>query len=144
MTLASVHPGTIAATALGLIAAVIVWASMANAPVLGSDRASLIALVVVGFAMCIAAGTTWAPGQFPTSPLSVVAAVAGISTLIVLGAVVFGWGIVIDPIGGVLFGSGSTAAADKVGVIAVGVLLGFAWLAATIRQLGALTTVGAS
>jgi len=142
MQLATIQPGTIVATLLGLVAAAIVWATLSGTPLplLGSDRAALIALVVIGFAMCVTSG--WgANGTIPTGPLSILAAVAGILTVVVLGAVIFGWGFVIDPIAGVFYGSGSTVAADKVGVLMVGILLAISWLAATMRQLGIFTAV---
>ena len=145
MTLSNIQPGTYLATFLGLIAAAIVWATMTKTPIplLGSDRAALVSVVVLGFAMCATSG--WgSTGQIPTGPLSIVAAVSGILTLVVLGAVVFGWSPVIDPIAGVIYGN-SSGVADKVGVLTVGVLLLISWLAATVRQLStALTAVGAS
>lgn len=140
MRLTTIQPGTIVATLLGLVGAAIVWATLTGTPIplLGSERAALVALVVIGFAMCATSG--WgANGTIPTGPLSIVAAVAGVLTVFVLGAVIFGWGFVIDPISGVFYGSGSTASADRVGVLAVGMLLAISWLAATIRQLGVFT-----
>lgn len=144
MTLTRIHPGTFIATFIGLVIAAIVWATMTSTPIplLGSDRAALVSVVVLGFAMCITSG--WgATGEIPTGPMSIVAAVAGVSTLLVLGAVVFGWGWVIDPLAGVIYGSG-TASADKVGVLTVGVLIAVSWLAATIRQLSVLGTASAA
>ena len=139
MTLSGIRPGTIVATFIGLVIAAIVWATMANTPIplLGSDRAALVSVVVLGFAMCITGGLGAAPGQDLTGPLSIVAAVSGIATLVVLGAVVFGWGWIIDPLAGVIYGSG-TASADKVGVLTAGILIAISWLAATVRQLGVL------
>ena len=142
MQLTTIQPGTIVATLLGLVGAAIVWATLTGTPIplLGSDRAALVALVVIGFAMCATSG--WGSnGSIPTGPLSILAAIAGILTLVVLGAVIFGWGFVIDPIAGVFYGSGSTAGADRVGVLAVGILLAISWLAATIRQLGIFSAV---
>lgn len=142
MQLTTIQPGTIVATLLGLVAAGIVWATLAGAPlpVLG-DRGALVALVVVGFAMCVTSG--WgSTGSVPSGPLATIAAVSGILTLVVLGAVVFGWTAVIDPFAGVFYGSQSVVA-DKVGVLMVGILLAISWLAATLRQIGAVSAVTA-
>ena len=146
MTLTTIQPGTFIATFIGLVVAGIVWATMTNTPIplLGSDRAALVAVVILGFAMCATSG--WgSTGQIPTGPLSIVAAVSGVLTLVVLGAVFFGWTAILDPVSGVVYGNTTSSSADKVGVLMVSVLLFISWLAATIRQLGtAIGAVGAS
>ena len=145
MTLNTVQPGTLVATFIGLVIAGIVWATMANTPIplLGSDRAALVAVVVLGFAMCVASG--WgSTGQLPTGPLSIVAAISGVLTLVVLGAVIFGWTAILDPLAGVVYGTSPSASVDKVGVLAVGVLIAISWLAATIRQLGVVVGAAAA
>ena len=140
MTLTNIQPGTFVATFIGLIIAALVWATATGTrvPVLGSERATLVAVVVLGFAMCIAGG--WGATTLSTTPLSVVAMIAGMSTLFVLGAVIFNWSAILDPLAGVMYGTNSSAVADRVGVITVGVLIAIAWLAATIRQLGFFAT----
>jgi hypothetical protein len=136
MQLTTIHPGSIVATVLGLLAAAIVWASLAGIPLpMLGERGALVALVIVGFAMCATSG--WgSTGSIPSGPLSVIAAVSGILTLVVLGAVIFGWTALIDPVSGVFYGDQSVAA-DKVAVLMVGILLAISWLAATLRQIGA-------
>jgi len=144
MTLTNIQPGTVIASFIGLVIAAIVFATMTNTPIplLGSDRAALVTVVALGFAMCVTSG--WgAAGALPNGPLSVVAAIAGILTLVVLGAVVFGWTLIVDPLAGVIYGS-TSASADKVGVLTVGVLIAISWIAATIRQLSVLGTAAAS
>jgi hypothetical protein len=142
MQLNTIQPGTIIATVLGLVIAAIVYLTVAGTPIplIGGGRAALVSVVVLAFAMCVTSG--WgSTGTIPTGPLSIAAAVAGILTLVVLGAVMFGWTWVIDPLGGVLYGSGSAADADRIGIIWVGILVAISWLAATIRQLGVFTAV---
>jgi hypothetical protein len=146
MTLNTIQPGTFVATFIGLVIAGIVWATMSNTPIplLGSDRAALVAVVVLGFAMCVTSGLGSTATELPTGPLSMVAAISGILTLVVLGAVIFGWTAVIDPFAGVVYGSGSNYVADKLGVLMVGVLIAISWLAATIRQLGVVVGAAAT
>lgn len=135
----TIQPGTIVATALGLVIAVIVGLTITGTPVpiIGGGRAALVSVVVLAFAMCVTSG--WgSSGNIPTGALSMVAASAGILTLVVLGAVIFGWSWIVDPLGGVLY-SGGTVDADKVGIIWVGILVAISWFAATIRQLGVFT-----
>jgi len=130
-----INPGTIIATVFGLAAAGIVWSSLAGTPVFGSDRAALIALVVVGFAMCAGSGIGNPAGTtLPGGPLAIVAGAAGVMTLVVLVSVIAGWNAVLDPLAGVIYGTGSTATADRVGVVLVGALIAVAWVAATLRQ----------
>lgn len=139
-----INPGTYLATALGLVAAAIVWSSVAGAPVFGSDRAALVALFAVGFGMCIASGIGSPAGATPPSgPLAFVAGAAGVASLVVLIAVLAGWTAVLDPLSGVIYGSVSTSA-DRLGVLLVGVLIAISWMAATLRQLAAYGPIAAS
>jgi hypothetical protein len=137
----TIQPGTIVATALGLVIAAIVGMTITGTPIpiIGGGRAALVSVVVLAFAMCATSG--WgSTGTIPTGPLSITAALAGIMTLVVLGAVVFGWSWIVDPLGGVLYRGGSIDA-DKVGIIWVGILVAISWLAATIRQIGVFSAV---
>ena len=141
LQIASVPTGTIAASFLGLIAAAIAWLTLAGTPPFGSDRAALIALVVVGFGMCIASGLGSAAGTPPpTGPVSMIAGAAGLLSVVVLLAVVAGWTAVLDPLAGVIYGKASTEVADKVGVVTVGALIAVAWFLATLRQVGVLSS----
>jgi hypothetical protein len=141
LQVASIPTGTVAASFLGLIAAAIVWLTLAGTPPLGSDRAALIALVVVGFSMCVASGLGSAAGTPPpTGPLSLIAGGAGLLSVFVLLAVVAGWTAVVDPLAGVIYGRASTEVADKVGVVTVGALIAVAWFLATLRQVGVLSS----
>jgi hypothetical protein len=141
LQVASIPTGTILATFLGLVAAAIVWLTLAGTPPLGSDRAALIALVVVGFGMCIASGLGSAAGtSAPSGPLAMIAGAAGVLSVVVLIAVVAGWTAVLDPVAGVIYGKGSAAVADQVGIVTVGALIAVAWFLATIRQVSVLSS----
>jgi hypothetical protein len=124
MTPTVIRPGTIVATFIGLVGAVIVWATLTGTslPLISSDRVALVTLVILGFAMCVSSGFG-STGQLPTGPLPIVAGLAGVLTLVILGAAIFGWTAVLDPFAGVMYGN-SAAAPDKVAVLLVGVLIG--------------------
>ena len=130
-----VNPGTVFATLLGLVCAAIVGSSLTGHPVFGSERAALVALVVVGFGMCVASGVGNPAGTpLPGGPLSALAGLAGVLSVLVLFAVVFGWSAILDPLAGVIYGSTSDTVADRLGVVLVGFLIAISWIAATLRQ----------
>jgi len=87
--------------------------------------------------MCIGSGVGNAAGAPPPGgPLALFAGAAGLLTLVILAAVVFGWTAVLDPLAGVVYGTGASSVADKVGIVTVGALIAVAWLASTLRQVG--------
>lgn len=140
MPITQVPSGAIFATLLGFAAAAIVLATVfgARLPLIGSDRAALVALVVVGFAMCIVGG--WATGGAPPAgPSAVVGSAAGMAALVVFFAVISNWTAVLDPIAGILYGTRSVGMSDRVGVLAIGVLIAVSWTASTLRQIGLIT-----
>ena len=136
MQITPVNPGTILATVLGLVATAIVWSSLTGSPFFRSDRGALVALVVVGFAMCVGSGIGNPAGTpAPSGTLAVIAGISGALSVAVLIAVVAGWTPVLDPIAGVMYGRPAAVVADKLGVLLVGILIAISWLAATARQL---------
>ena len=130
----TIGAGTILATLLGLAAVGIVWSSLAGTPFFGSDRVALVSLVIVGLGMCIASGVG---NPAPTGPLAAMAGIAGVLSLLVLLVVMLGWTRVLDPFAGLVYSPTSPAVADRIGVLLAGMLIGIAWLAATVRQVTA-------
>lgn len=140
MPITEVPSGAIFATLLGFVAAAIVIATVFRIPlpVISTERRALVAVVVVGFAMCAAGG--WAMERsLPAGPTTAIASLAGILTIVVLMAVTSGWTAILDPLAGVFYGRTSAGISDRVGVLAVGVLIAVAWTAATLRQIGLVT-----
>src|SRR5438874_13437561 len=83
----------IGANMLGIVAALIVGALLANIclPLLGSDRATFIALVVVGMSMCALGGIGRAQSSGGwTNPVSVVGILIGSIALVLVAAVLTG------------------------------------------------------
>lgn len=137
MPITEVPSGAVFATLLGFLAAAIVLATVFEVPLplVSSERRALVAVVAVGFAMCVAGG--WATERVvPTGPTAIVASLAGVLSIIVLLAVVNGWTAVLDPVAGVFYGTNAIGIADRVGVLAIGVLIAVAWIASTLRQVG--------
>jgi hypothetical protein len=113
---------------LGVVVAVIVYASLTGRklPLIGSPRASLIALLVVGMAMCTGGiGQVGASGRW-TSPLAIAGILLGVSILVVILSVFAGWKLPLI--------AGETQAVAVVGIlIAIKYLIGttsflFHWL----------------
>jgi hypothetical protein len=78
---------------LGLVVAGIVFASQAgrSLPLISTPRASLIALLVVGMAMCMGGiGQVGASGRW-TSPLAILGYLLGAAILIIIVAGLAGW-----------------------------------------------------
>lgn len=140
MQIGQIPLGTVLASGLALLAAVIVYATFSGAPLpfLDSDRAAFIALAVVGFGMCIASGVGTDPAAPRAAVPTVVASIAGVLALFTIVAVVAGWTVVFDPLAQVIYGAPAAGVMDRVGIIALAVLIAIGWVVATMRQLGAV------
>ncbi len=139
MQVGQIPLGTFLASALAILAALIVYATLSGTQsFLGSDRAAFIALAAVGFGMCVVSGF----GTDPTAPRAMlptaIASVAGVLALFTIVAVVAGWTAVFDPLAQVIYGAPAAGVMDRVGIIALAVLIAIGWIAATARQLGAV------
>jgi hypothetical protein len=78
---------------LGLVAAVIVFASLTGRqlPLIGTPRAALIALLIIGMAMCTGGiGQVSASGRW-TSPLAILGYLLGAAILLVILSAFTGW-----------------------------------------------------
>ena len=79
---------------LGIVAAVIVYATATGQqlPIVSTPRAALIALLVIGLAMCTMGGIgqVGASGKW-TSPLAILGILLGVAILVVILAAFTGW-----------------------------------------------------
>jgi hypothetical protein len=97
-----------AANALGILAAIIVVALLANfrLPLLGSDRPAFIALVVVGMTMCALGGIGRAQSTLGwTDPVTLVGIVVGSLALLLIAAVIAGKAEFLAPVAAVVGGT---------------------------------------
>jgi hypothetical protein len=84
---------------VGVTVAIAVMALTADSlPIIGTGRAALIAVAVVGMTACAIGGISQAPSLGWTSPGIVIGVVFGVAALIVLGAGLFGWDGLLQPV----------------------------------------------
>lgn len=137
------HPQPVHATAgrvvftsiLGLAVLTIATLALSGTilPSLETERGTFLAIAAIGFLMCLSSGierTT--PAEW--RPTSTIAAILGILALLAVVAVLAGWTSVLDPIGDLVFGTRTSP--DRVGIVALSVLIVGLWLMSTLRQLG--------
>ncbi len=106
---------------LGVVVAGIVFAALIGKtlPLIGSPRASLVALLVVGMAMCVGGiGQVGASGRW-ASPLAVIGYLLGATILMVIISAFAGWKLPLI--------TGETQA-----VAAVGILIAIKYLIGTV------------
>lgn len=105
---------------LGVVVAVIVFAALTGKmlPLISNPRASLVALLVVGMAMCMGGiGQVGASGRW-ASPLAIIGYLLGATILIIIISAFAGWKLPLI--------AGETQA-----VAAVGILIGIKFLIGT-------------
>jgi hypothetical protein len=121
----------VAANVLGLIAALMVAALVANIrlPLLGSDRATFIGLVVVGLAMCTLGGIGRAQASLGwTDPVSMLGIVFGVLAVVLVGAVLAGRADFLAPVAS--FVGGATSAdptTDRAAALVLAALIALKW-----------------
>jgi hypothetical protein len=120
-----------AANLLGILAALMVVALLANVrlPLLGSDRAAFISLVVVGMAMCAVGGIGRAQSTLGwTDPVTLVGIVIGSLALVLIAAVLAGRADFLEPVAA-LVGGTSTAesSTDRAATLVLGGLIALKW-----------------
>jgi hypothetical protein len=120
-----------AANLLGILAALMVVALLANIrlPLLGSDRAAFISLVVVGMAMCAVGGIGRAQSTLGwTDPVTLVGIVIGSLALVLIAAVLAGRADFLAPVAA-LVGGTSTAesSTDRAATLVLGGLIALKW-----------------
>jgi hypothetical protein len=67
-------------------------------PIVGAGAGALLAVAVIGMAGCAVGGISQAPTLGWTAPTVILGTVLGIAALLVIGAGLFGWAPVLEPI----------------------------------------------
>jgi hypothetical protein len=129
-------------TIMVIVALVIAYAALTrdSLPVIGVGRGALLAVAIVGMAGCAVAGISQAPAIGWTDPVIILGSALGVVTLVVIGAGLFGWHGVLQPIAG--FVPARTGAVDqtvRVAIVALSAMVGLKWaiavaMAAFARQ----------
>jgi hypothetical protein len=120
-----------AANLLGILAALIVVTLLANVrlPLLGSDRAAFISLVVVGMAMCGLGGIGRAQSTLGwTDPVTLVGIVVGSLALVLIAAVLAGRADFLAPVAALVGGTSTAESSmDRAATLVLGGLIALKW-----------------
>jgi len=101
-------------------------------PWVGVGRGALIAVAIVGMAGCAIGGIGQAPSLGWTHPVTIIGILLGIAALAVIGAGLFGWSTVLQPVSALVPGS-TPAGLDetlRVALIALAGVIVIKWLVA--------------
>jgi hypothetical protein len=121
----------LAANVLGILAALIVVTLLFNIrlPLLGTDRAAFIALVVVGMTMCALGGIGRAQSTVGwTDPITLLGIGIGSLTLVLVAAVLTGRASFLEPISVLVGGTSSIGSAtNRAATLALAGLIAVKW-----------------
>jgi hypothetical protein len=120
----------VAGTVLVILAVALAGAALVrdDLPVVGSGVGALLAVAVLGMAACAVAGISQAPALGWTAPGIVLGIVVGVVALVVVGAGVFGWSAILQPVAGLVPGRTTAPADVRVAIFALAGLIGLKWI----------------
>ena len=100
-------------------------------PLVGTGVGARVAVAVIGMAGCAVGGISQAPTLGWTAPTIVLGVVLGVVALAIVGAGVFGWSALLEPIARFVPGQAMAAASTaRTAIFALGVLIAAKWLIA--------------
>jgi hypothetical protein len=99
-------------------------------PVVGAGTGALLAVAVVGMAGCAVGGISQAPTLGWTAPTVLLGTVLGIAALVVIGAGVFGWAPVLEPIARLVPSQLAPLSTAQVATLGLAALIATKWLIA--------------
>jgi hypothetical protein len=117
-------------TFLVVVALVIAYAALTrdSLPIVGVGRGALLTVAVVGMAGCAVAGISQAPVLGWTDPMIVLGSVLGVIALVVLGAGLFSWDGVLQPIAGLVpTRTGQVDQTVRVAIVALSGMIAIKW-----------------
>jgi hypothetical protein len=124
----------LAGTLLVVVAVVIALLAAAGRelPWIGVGRGALIAVAVVGVAGCAVGGIGQAPTIGWAHPVTIIGLLLGIAALAIIGAGLFGWSEVRQPVSGFIPGSTPSGLDEtlRVALITLAGLMVLKWLVA--------------
>jgi hypothetical protein len=98
-------------------------------PFVGVGRGALLAVAVVGMAGCAVAGISQAPVLGWTDPMIILGTVLGVVALVIVGAGLFGWDGVLQPIAGFVPSRiGQVDQTVRVAIVALSAMIGIKWV----------------
>ena len=119
------------ANLIGAAIALLIFAVLTNSPIplLGSDRATFIALIILGTTMCALGGVGRAPSRYGwTHPVTLFGIVVGIVAMLLAAAVLVGQPAFLDPIATIVGRTSVDAGHDRPAIVVLGVLMAIKWL----------------
>jgi len=99
-------------------------------PVIGAGAGALIAVAVIGMAGCAVAGISQAPTVGWTAPTIIFGTVLGVAALLIIGAGIFGWTPVLEPIGKLVPGQIAPLSPAQTAIFALAALIAVKWVVA--------------
>ena len=129
-------------TLLVVGALVIAYAALTrdSLPIVGIGRGALLAVAVVGMAGCAVAGISQAPVLGWTDPMIILGSVLGVIALVIIGAGLFDWQPVLQPVAGLVPShTGEASQTVRAAIFALGAMVALKWaiavaMAAFARQ----------
>src|SRR5512140_529403 len=118
-------------TFLVVVALVIAYAALTrdSLPIVGVGRGALLAVAIVGMAGCAVAGISQAPVLGWTDPMVILGSALGVIALVILGAGLFGWAGVLEPIAGIVpTRTGEVDQTVRVAIVALSGMIGLKWV----------------
>lgn len=128
--------GSAVSTGLGLVAAYLVYSSLANRslPFIGGDRAAFFALVVIGMTMCALGGIGKTPQALGwTHPLTLFGIVMGVLALALAGAVFAGRTAFLAPFGAAVGLTAPAVTTEQLAIAALALIMAAKYLVGLIK-----------
>ena len=114
---------------IGALAIAVSALTRDSLPIVGVGRGALLAVAIVGMAGCAIAGISQAPVLGWTDPMIVLGSILGVVALVVIGAGLFGWDGVLQPIAGfVPTTTGQVDQTVRVAIVALSAVIGLKWV----------------
>ena len=126
----------ILATLVGIPAAAIVLAAAAGReiPLLGSERAGLIALWILGSVMC-AWGIASMRSRFGYGRANLAGMPLGLLATACIFSALFGWSALLQPVANALGSAEAPASFDRAAIVMVGAIMALKWAIAWLAWL---------
>jgi hypothetical protein len=115
---------------IGALAIAVAALLKVDLPVIGAGTGALLAVAVIGMAGCAVGGISQAPVLGWTAPMVIVGTVLGIAALLVIGAGVFGWTPVLEPMARFVPSQLAPLSGAQTAILALAALIATKWLIA--------------
>ena len=115
---------------VGALAIAIAALMKVDLPIVGAGTGALLAVAVIGMAGCAVGGISQAPALGWTAPTIILGTVLGIAALLIIGAGIFGWTPVLEPIGRFVPAQVAPLTNAQTAIFALAALIAVKWVIA--------------